>query len=358
MKILVRANNWVGDAVMAIPALQAIRARWPQAEVSVLARPWVADLYNGQGYVDRLIPYERAGRHQGFWGRERLAAELRREKFDVAVLFQNAFDAAWLAWRAGIHQRIGYARDGRSLLLTRAVPVPGKGEIPAHESYYYLELLRRAGWLSVLPTVDRISLQIPPDARRAAELTLLKAGSRSGSARVALAPGAAYGSAKCWLPERYAALADHLIGEFGADVIIFGAPPEREMAERIVHAMSRRALNLVGATHIGDLPALLASCGLFIGNDSGAMHVAGAVGLPVIGIFGPTDAEGTRPVTPQFTMVREPVSCSPCFLRQCPIDHRCMTGISVERVVDAAKDWLRGGPPGSGARESRSARVV
>jgi heptosyltransferase II len=124
-----------------------------------------------------------------------------------------------------------------------------------------------------------------------------------------------------------------------------------------VRAMRQRALNLAGATHIGDLPALLASCSLFVGNDSGAMHVAGAVGLPVVGIFGPTDPEGTAPVTPSFTLVREPVSCSPCFLRHCPIDHRCMTGVSVERVVAAAQEWLRN-PANPGSRESRSARVV
>ena len=257
MKILVRANNWVGDAVMAIPALEAIRGRWPEAEIVVLARPWVADLYRGQGYVDRLIVYDRDGRHRGFWGRERLAAELRREKFDVAMLFQNAFDAAWIVWRAGMPERIGYARDARGWLLTRAIPVPRKGEIPAHESYYYLELLRRAGWLAELPAtgIERISLRISQDARRAAEQTLLAAGARAGATRVALAPGAAYGSAKCWVPERYAALADHLIADFGADVIIFGAAPERDMAERIARAMRLKALNLVGATHIGDLPA-------------------------------------------------------------------------------------------------------
>lgn len=357
MKILVRANNWVGDAVMAIPALQAIRARRPDAEIVVLARPWVADLYSAQGYVDRLLTYDRDGQHSGFRGRERLAAELRREKFDVAILFQNAFDAAWIAWRARIPERIGYARDARSLLLTRAIRVPRKGEIPAHESYYYLELLRRAGWLAETPALENISLWIPPEARRAAEQTLARAGSRPSATRVALAPGAAFGSAKCWLPERYAALADHLIATFGVDVIIFGSRQEREMAEKIVRAMRQHALSLAGATHIGDLPALLASCGLFIGNDSGAMHVAGAVGLPVVGIFGPTDPDGTRPMTSRFALVREPVSCSPCFLRHCPIDHRCMTGIPVERVVAAAQDWL-GGQPGSGAREARSARVV
>ena len=132
MKILVRATNWVGDAIMAIPALEAIRARWDGAEIVVLARSWVADLYRGQGYADRGIVFDYRGRHRGILGRERLAAELRSEKFDAALLLQHAFEAAWLAWRAGIPERIGYARDARSWLLTKAIPVPGTGEAPAH----------------------------------------------------------------------------------------------------------------------------------------------------------------------------------------------------------------------------------
>ncbi|HEY1865728.1 MAG TPA: lipopolysaccharide heptosyltransferase II [Candidatus Acidoferrales bacterium] len=342
MKILVRATNWVGDAVMAIPALETIRNRWPDAEIVALARPWVADLYRGQGYVDRLIVFDNRGRHRGFWGRERLAAELRREKFDIALLLQNAFEAAWLAWRAGIPERIGYARDARRWLLTRAIAVPASGEIPAHETYYYLELLRRAGWLAQLPLLDCITLRVPAAARQKAEEHLTAAGARTGGCRIAFAPGAAYGSAKCWEPERYAALADRLIAALNADVILFGAPQESEMAARIAQAMRGRALNLAGATTIGELPALLAACRLFVGNDAGAMHVAAAVGVPVVGIFGPTDPAGTSPVTPHFTLVREPVECSPCFLRHCPIDHRCMARITVDRVYEASLAWLRG----------------
>ena len=261
----------------------------------------------------------------------------------MAVLFQNAFDAAWIAWRAGIPERIGYARDGRSWLLTRAIPVPAKGETPAHEVYDHLELLRRAGWLERLPHVDEISIAVADEDRQKALERLFAAGVRKNAVRIAFASGAAYGSAKCWEPERYAALADRLIAAFDADVILFGAPQESEMAARIVGAMRHRAFNLVGATQIGELPALLSACRLFIGNDSGAMHVAGAVGVPVIGIFGPTDPEGTRAMTPQFTLIREPVECSPCFLRKCPIDHRCMTRISVERVFEAAHSLLISG---------------
>jgi heptosyltransferase-2 len=347
MKILVRATNWVGDAVMSIPALGAIRGRWPRAEITILGRAWVADLYRGQGYADHLLVFDHAGRHRGLMGRVRLISELRRERFDVALLLQNAFEAAWLASRARIPVRIGYNRDARGFLLTRAVRTPRPGEIPAHESYYYLELLRRAGWIEQLGNLERIELRVDPAAHERAETILLRGGARRGARRVALAPGAAYGSAKCWPPERYAALADRAIADFDADVILFGTVAEREVAQRIAAAMRHRPITLVGETSIGDMPALLAGCHLFIGNDSGAMHVAAAVGLPVVGIFGPTDPAGTAPVTPRFTMVRQAVSCSPCFLRHCPVDHRCMTRIEVDAVYGAARPWLSASERGS-----------
>lgn len=340
MKILVRATNWVGDAVMSIPALEAIRARWPRAEIAVLGRPWVADLYSEQGYANRILVFDHTGQHRGAIGVERLADELRRERFDAAVLLQNAFEAAWIAWRAGIAERIGYARDARGWLLTRPIPVPNPGETPAHEAYYYLELLRRAGWLEQLPQVEHITLRVAPAALEQGEYKLRQGGARSDALRVALAPGAAYGSAKCWPPERFAQLADRLIADFDADVIVFGATSERAVAERIVAAMRRRPAVLVGQTQIGELPALFGRCQLFIGNDSGAMHVAAAVGLPVVAIFGPTDPFGTAPVTPRRTLVHQRVSCSPCFLRHCPVDHRCMTRVPVDAVYAAAQHWL------------------
>ena len=335
MKILVRAPNWVGDAVMAIPALETIRRLHANDEISVLARPVVADLFSEQAFADRILQYDFRGRHRGWVGREKLIAELRKEKFDVAVLLQNAFEAAWLAWRAGIPERIGYARDARSLLLTKTIRVPRGGEIPKHESHYYVELLRRAGWCDSPPVASPIRLAVACAARAAAESTLRKAGARENGWRCAIAPGASYGSAKCWAPERFAQLADQLISESGADVIFFGTPGEKEIAARILANMKMRPISLVGDTSMRELAALLASCSVFVGNDSGAMHVAAAVGLPVIGIFGPTDPGGTAPVTEQFTLMREDVSCSPCFLRRCPVDHRCMERISVDPVFAA-----------------------
>jgi heptosyltransferase-2 len=340
MKILIRATNWVGDAIMALPALRAVRRRFPEADITIVARPYVADIYRDQQICDQLIPYDLQGSHTGFFGRERLAAELSALKFDVALLLQNAFEAAWLAWRAGIPERIGYARDGRSFLLTKAVPVPKRGEIPAHEKFYYLELLRRAGWLDSVRDEAFIALTVPEEKRRSAEESLSKSGVRRGVVRIAIGAGASYGSAKCWPPPRFAELANRLQSQTDADVILFGTAAEAAVSNAISAEMQRSPIDLTGKTAIADLPALLSQCHLFIGNDSGAMHVAAAVGLPIVAVYGPTDPDGTAPVTPRCSIVQQRPYCSPCFLRRCPTDHRCMKEVTAEMMETAAKSWL------------------
>src|SRR5208337_3432851 len=172
MNIMIRATNWVGDAILALPAIRAVRKKFPEARISIVARPYVAEIYRDQPICDDLIAYDFKGTHRGWSGRAALAGELRARKFDVALLLQNAFDAAWLAWRAGIPERIGYARDARRLLLTRRIAVPRPGEIPSHETFYYLELLRRAGWIDSLPKIDEISLGVSETQKRVAEEAL------------------------------------------------------------------------------------------------------------------------------------------------------------------------------------------
>ena len=357
---MIRATNWVGDAIMALPALRAVRAKFAGAHIAIVARPYVADIYRGQGVCDELIAYDPRGSEKGIGGRERLASRLREGKFDAALLLQNAFDAAWLAWRAGIPERIGYARDGRGILLTKSIAVPKAGEIPAHEQFYYLELVRRAGWAERVDGESEISLAVSREASDAAEQKLIAAGVRArssggtGALRVAIGAGASYGSAKCWLPERFAEVANRLMNESDAEIILFGTAGETAVANAIIAGMKRKPIDLTGKTVIAELPALLSRCQLFIGNDSGAMHVASAVGLPVVAIFGPTDPFGTAPVTPKCTIVQEKPYCSPCFLRRCPTDHRCMTSVSAESVTAAARAWLAGPSSAAGA-EVRSA---
>jgi heptosyltransferase-2 len=331
LKLLIRATNWVGDAIMALPALRAVRKRFADAQIAILAKPYVAEIYRHQGVCDEQI----------FVGEtDDLVLELRKRGFDAALLLQNAFAAAWITWRAGIPERFGYARDGRSLLLTRAVKVPRHGEIPAHEQFYYLELLRRVGWIDSLVGEELIRLHVPEEECERAGLFLLEQGAEAGKLRIAIGAGASYGSAKCWPPERFAELANRLQSRMDADVILFGTTGEAAVSSAIKAGMRRPPIDLTGKTSIGDLPALLAKCDLFIGNDSGAMHVAAAVGLPVVAVFGPTDPFGTAPITPRISIVQDKPYCSPCFLRRCPTDHRCMKQVTADMVEAAAKHWI------------------
>ena len=340
MRLLIRATNWVGDAIMALPALRAVRGRFPEAEIAILARPYVADIYRDQQICNQLIAYDSHGKHRGIVGRERLAAELRALKFDTALLLQNAFDAAWVSWRAGILERIGYARDGRSFLLTKAIPAPKAGEIPPHEKFYYLELLRRAGWVESVADESFIALNVSKENRQRAAEFLAQAGARRDCLRIAIGAGASYGSAKCWAPSRFAEITNRLTSQTDADVILFGTAAEAAVTGAISSELRRPPIDLTAKTAIADLPALLSLCHLFIGNDSGSMHVAAAVGLPVVAVFGPTDAFGTGPVTPRCTIVQQKPYCSPCFLRHCPTDHRCMRAITLDMVEAAAKPWV------------------
>jgi heptosyltransferase-2 len=334
-KILVRATNWVGDAVMSLPALRALHQRFPRAEISILAKPWVADLYGREPFCHRLIPYS-ASDLASKW---RAARGLREYGFDCAILLQNAFEAAAVAWIAGIPQRIGYARDGRGMLLTQAIPVPRPGEIPRHERFYYLELLRRAGILEAMPENDLIPLEGAPAARIAGLERFRQLG--MGETVIGVSPGAAYGSAKRWIPERFAESANRCAKELGASVAIFGSKDERELCAEVAAAIQAPVQNFAGETTLAEFIDLAAACRLYLTNDSGAMHIASALGVPTVAIFGATDDVATGPTGPLARVVREPVECSPCLKRECPIDHRCMTRVTSSRVAEVALDLLK-----------------
>ncbi|HXK02293.1 MAG TPA: lipopolysaccharide heptosyltransferase II [Verrucomicrobiae bacterium] len=329
-RVLVRATNWLGDAVMSLPAIRAIRGVFPHAHLAVAARPWVADLYARERAIDRVIVYPA---QKGWSARREFAARLRAERFDCAILLQNAFDAALVSWMAGIPERIGYNRDGRRLLLTRAIPVPEPGDIPRHERFYYLELLRRAGMMERLPASEEIRLDGAEEARETGLKRLRDLGIPGPA--VGISPGAAYGNAKRWPAERFAEAA----GSLGMPCLIFGSAAERALCEEAAAALRRAgrdAWNLAGETTLRDFIDLAAACRVFLTNDSGAMHVASALGVPTVTIFGATDDTTTGPTGPLARVVREHAECSPCLLRECPIDHRCMTRVSSERVSAAA----------------------
>jgi len=321
-KILIRATNWVGDAVMCVPALIAIRERFPRAHIAILAKPWVADLYRREPFADEVILYNSASR----W---KMVGGLRRHRFDCAILLQNAFEAALIAWLARIPARIGYQRDGRSMLLTAAVAVPEGGETPRHERhqrFYYLELLRRAGIIDRLPEGSAIRLTPPPVDRRK---------------MIGVSPGAAYGTAKQWLPEHFAEAAGKLATVRGASIALFGSQSERALCSQVAEMLhGLEVANHAGQTTLAQFIELAAQCELFLTNDSGAMHIASALGVPTVAIFGATDDIATGPTGIHARVVRQKVECSPCLLRECPIDHRCMTRVSADRVVKEALSLL------------------
>ncbi len=338
-KIMVRATNWVGDVVLSLPALTALRARFPRAKIVVVAKPWVSELYWYHAAVSKLVVYDSAGEHKGWGGFRKLVQSLRAENFDTAVLFQNAFQAAWMAWRARIPVRIGYARDVRSGLLTDAAEVPAQAAY-GHQVNYYLQLLFRTGLIEEPAPVEEIRLAVTETEKKWAERRLGTLGLGGPRVLVGLNPGAAYGPAKRWLPERYAALADRLENELHAHVLIFGSREERPLAEKIAQTMKHRPAILAGETTLRQLMALLAQCRLVVSNDSGPMHLAAALGVPLVAVFGSTDERVTGPVGRCVKIVKRPVACSPCGLRECPIDFRCMTGVTVEDVLQSALDLV------------------
>jgi heptosyltransferase-2 len=341
-KILVRATNWVGDAVMSIPALHAIRIRFPKAHIAILARPWVADLYEREPFADRVIPLTTDRGVRDLRGKWRVAQLLRREGFDCAILLQNAFEAAFITWLAGIPRRIGYDRDGRGLLLTDRIQTPAPGEIPRHERFYYLAMLQRAGIIEGELSEPNIRLSRSAELRVSGAHHFAQAGLDGPT--IGVSPGAAFGGAKRWHADRFAGAAVRIATELGASVAVFGSSDERRLCEEVaglVKAQGGIAHNFAGQTTLGAFIELVAACALYLTNDSGAMHVACALEVPTVAVFGPTDETTTGPTGPFAAVVREKVECSPCLLRECPIDHRCMNRVSVDRVVESALELKR-----------------
>jgi heptosyltransferase-2 len=343
-RILVRGPNWLGDAVMCEPALRGLRKLFPDAQITLLVKPAVADLFVGHPALTRVLTYDSKGRHAGLPGKWALAGQLRRQGFDLAVLFQNAFEAAFLTFLAGVPRRYGYATDGRSLLLSDSVAAPDRRTL-VHQVRYYWDLLKPLGLTGDPPAPELI---VFPEEEEAMAGRFAKGGLTATDIVVGINPGSTYGGAKRWLPERFAEVTDRLSRTIHespgkqVSVVIFGAAGEEPLGQEIAARLQLPSLVLSGATTIRELMAALKRCAMLLTNDTGPMHIASAFQVPVVAIFGPTDWRTTSPFGNAHAIVRQPVDCAPCLLRECPIDHRCMTRVTVDQVHEAATKQIAG----------------
>lgn len=342
--ILVRVPNWIGDAVMCEPALRDLRDCFPSAKLAILARPGIGQLFHSHPAVDKVLDYHWRGEHQGITGLWKLALFVKSMNFDMAVLFQNAFEAACIAWGAQIPRRVGYATDGRRYLLTQPIAVPRPGSY--HHMQYYRKIVAQA---FSCESVDRSpSLVLRSDEEIHAATKFPRVFDTPEGLLVGINPGSIYGSAKRWLPERFAAVANSLVSELrqvtgeGQEprCVIVGGRGEEDLGRTIGDSLVGESMVLTGQTSIRELMAIVKRCAIFLTNDTGPMHVAQALGVPVVAIFGSTDPEATGPVGQAHGIVRSPVRCAPCFLRSCPIDHRCMTSVSVKQALEVAGSQL------------------
>ena len=333
-RILIRATNWIGDAILTIPAVDSIRTTYPQAHIAVLAKPWVADIYKLFTSIDEVIIYE--NEYDNALGVLRLARRLKKKKFDLAILLQNAIEAAIMSCAAGIPLRAGYNSDGRGILLTHRVQ--RNREIQKlHQIDYYLEMVKALGCVSVNKEMHLETRINRHDAQRVLQEHIPD----TKKEIIGIAPGATYGPAKRWFPERFAAVADKIASMFNCQIILLGGKSDWDAAEDVRRFAQTSFLNLAGKTNLKEAVYLISQCRLFISNDSGLMHIAGSLNIPTIAIFGSTNPQTTSPAGNQSIVVHQEVSCSPCLKEICPSDFRCMELISVEDVFAVAQNIFK-----------------
>jgi heptosyltransferase-2 len=328
-RVLVRSPNWVGDAVMSLPVLSGLARLFPQAEITVLAARRVAGLFAGQPGVAEIVTYPNGrGKWQVLWG--------LRHRFDLALALPNSLESALGLWLVGVPVRMGYNADARRPFLNLAVT--GRRNLAGlHTVYYFLGLLAAFGEFS---TFRPPALQLKIEEITAAAETLAAAPFDGYGPWVGLSPGAAYGPAKRWPPERVAALGAELHREYGARLVLLGGPEERPVADRIKEMLEAPVLDLVGRTDLRQALAVLSRLKVLVTNDSGLMHAAAALAVPLVAIFGSTDPGATGPLSSRATVLHHPQDCSPCFKRTCDLGYPCLNSITVAEVAAAARPWL------------------
>jgi heptosyltransferase-2 len=332
-RILIRGTNWIGDAILTLPAVASIRVTYPKAHIAMLVKPVVADIYKIFSDLDEIIIYE--NEFDNPTGVFRLARMLRQKKIDAAILLQNAIEAAIIALAAGIPLRAGFDSDARGLLLTHRIRRTDEVK-KVHQIDYYMEMVKALG---CLPVAREMHMETKINILEARNV-LRKFIPEEKKNIIGIAPGAIYGPAKRWFPDRFAEVAERLSAKFSAQVIIMGSKSDGETAQEVQEPARVRFINLAGKTTLREAIYLISQCRLFISNDSGLMHIAGSLNVPTVAVFGSTNPITTAPAGNKSVIVRHEVSCSPCLKKICPTDFRCMELISVEEVFRIAEKLM------------------
>lgn len=333
MNIVVRAPNWVGDCVLAFPFFESLGENFPDAKIWIASKPRVKDLFLSYNFIKGtiLLPLQ-----NDFMSLRNAAREIRRCKFDIGLILPNSFSAVLLFYLAKIRQRWGYQRDGRGVLLTRGV-IPKDQEESIHQVHYYLGLLSGLGFQTQHP---ELKLALTQEEKKEAQGFLSSMNVDRAKPLIIFHPGAAYGPAKRWPAHKYAELARLFQERKGATILIIGSEDEGEVAESVSFPLGNKPLNLAGKTTLRLLAGLISQATLFVSNDSGPMHIANALRIPVIALFGPTDPLQTGPFQQPASVIKKDVACWPCTYRECPYDHRCMMGIEAEEVFEICQRFL------------------
>lgn len=331
MKVVVRSPNWIGDSVMAIPAIKAIKESLPEDELWVCGIPWVVEIYKNLPYVNGILQVEKGNNLRKI--RENVK-KIKNEGFRKGFLFTNSFSTGLEFYLARIPERIGYSRDLRGFLLTKRIKWKKEKK---HHVFYYLDLLRAIGFKFENPSLELI---LTENEKRSAKENLVLMGAKKERINIGINPGAYYGEAKRWKTSGYGILASLLKKKLDANIIIFGSKDETPIAMEIQKFVGDSAIVLTGKTTLRELMAYISILDLFITNDSGPMHIANAFRVPIVAIFGPTSPEATSPFHQPYIIIKKDVSCAPCKYRTCPIGHICMTEISVEEVFSASLKLL------------------
>lgn len=342
MKIVVRGTNWVGDAVMTIPAMRELRRVFPDAHIALHTRSWARGIFEDADFIDEILAFDKG--KSAFKSVFEQGGILKNKKFDLAVLFPNSFESALTAKLGKIRTRIGYAADRRSFLLTDALPVP-IWKSAHHEVFYYLNIVleiekKYFAATTIEERKPRFDLNVSEKRKTLARKMLAESGVDLSKKIVVFIAGSTNSRAKRWETESYARLNDRIQTEFGANVILIGSKDELDVSTEIAAKSNLKLSILTGKTGLAEATAILSVCDLVVSNDTGPAHIAAALGTKTLVVFGPTNPLTTRPFPENAEVIYKNVECSPCMLRMCPIDHRCMTRISAEEVFVRAQSLL------------------